>query len=508
MATFRLSIRLLYGAFHGRGDGGEPEWPPSPLRAFQALVNAAARRWQTSQLESYARPALEWLEGLGHPTIAAPPGRTATHPYRLYVPNNAGDLVVAAWARGNNDASMAEHRTEKDVRPTRFAGPDGRPLKTNQNFLPVHYDWPLTPDQYEEGLTHLETLKGAARSITHLGWGVDQAVGHAELLATDPLADLAVERWQPMEIGGTTSLRVPRVGTLADLRRKYDSFLGRLQHDYFNPVPPLTAFTVVEYRRSTDTSSRPFAAFAILKSDASGSASFCTSRQCCNIAAWVRNVVGKVCGDWPDVATFVHGHDPADSEKPLKGDGADNRFMYLPLPTINSKLNRVESIRRILVVAPPRFANRVERVRRLLPGQDLIDLDRGPVGILNILPSSDWVLRQYTGSARVWSTVTPVVLPGFDDGNADKAERLLRKAFEQAGMPCELVRNACLEWRRVGFRAGVDLATRYQRPDPCRLPRYHVRVRWPVPIRGPLAIGAARYRGLGIFAIECPQPSS
>src|SRR5579871_3912415 len=125
MATFRLSIRLLDAAFHGRGDGGEPEWPPSPLRAFQALVNAAARYWPAAQFGTYARPALEWLEGLTQadgrtpvsPTVVAPPGRAATRPYRLYVPNNAGDLMVAAWARGNGDASMAEHRTEKDARP-------------------------------------------------------------------------------------------------------------------------------------------------------------------------------------------------------------------------------------------------------------------------------------------------------------------------------------------------------------------------------------------------------
>src|SRR5262245_48698221 len=111
MATFRLSIRLLDAAFHGRGDGEEPEWPPSPLRAFQALVNAAARRWGIAQFECYACPALQWLEGLESPTIVAPPGRTATRPYRLYVPNNAGDLMVAGWARGASDASMAGHRT-------------------------------------------------------------------------------------------------------------------------------------------------------------------------------------------------------------------------------------------------------------------------------------------------------------------------------------------------------------------------------------------------------------
>ena len=30
------------------------------------------------------------------------------------------------------------------------------------------------------------------------------------------------------------------------------------------------------------------------------------------------------------------------------------------------------------------------------------------VGILNLLPTSDGVLRQYIDPARVWSTVTPV----------------------------------------------------------------------------------------------------
>ena len=87
---------------------------------------------------------------------------------------------------------------------------------------------------------------------------------------------------------------------------------------------------------------------------------------------------------------------------------------------------------------------------------------------------------------------------------ADERTRdLLRRAFEHAGWPEELVRGAELEWRGVGFRAGVEPAGRFQVPDPLgRFPRYHVRVRWPVPVRGPLAVGAGRYRGAGVFAAE------
>jgi CRISPR-associated protein Csb2 len=126
MPTFRLTVRLLGDSFHGRGDGGEPEWPPSPLRAFQALVATAAGRWREPQFTGCAVPALTWLEGLGPPAVSAPPGRAATRPYRLYVPNNAGDLMVPAWARGDSRADMFGHRTKKDVRPARFE--EGRPV--------------------------------------------------------------------------------------------------------------------------------------------------------------------------------------------------------------------------------------------------------------------------------------------------------------------------------------------------------------------------------------------
>lgn len=528
MATFRLSIRLLDGAYHGRGDGGEPEWPPSPLRAFQALVNAAAGRWGPAQFGDYACPALAWLEGLGPPAIVAPPGRAATRPYRLYVPNNAGDLMVAAWARGSRDASMAEHRTEKDVRPTRFAGPDGRPLGSNPDFLPVHFDWPLTPEQSAAGKSHRETLRAAARSITHLGWGVDQAVGDAELLADDPPADPDTERWQPEAAGGGTPLRVPRAGTLAELRRKYADFLGRLRHGSFDPVPPLpeSAFAVVGYRRATDPAGRPWVAFRIASVDPDDpNPAFDPPRRCRDVAAWVRSATDRVCAGWPfgPIAGFVHGHAPDGAQ--LTGEAADHRFMYLPLPTINPALNRVESIRRVLIAAPPGAEDRVEWVRRRLPGQVLTDLNGRDVGLLTEHTGSPWVLEQYLNLGRVWSTVTPLVLPGHDEADprivcrraelapdaaarrrvreqADRrTERLLLRAFEQAGWPAGLVDPGGLEWQAVGYRAGVEPVVRYELPDELgRFPRYHVRVRFPHAVRGPLAVGAGRYRGFGLFA--------
>ena len=73
-------------------------------------------------------------------------------------------------------------------------------------------------------------------------------------------------------------------------------------------------------------------------------------------------------------------------------------LMYLPLPTINSAMGRVESIRRVVIAASTQFADRIEWIRRRLPGQDLIEEnEKQTVGLLNILPTSDWVLRQQRG---------------------------------------------------------------------------------------------------------------
>ena len=43
-----ISIRFLDREFHGRNESGEAEWPPSPLRLFEALIAAAAAKNRSS----------------------------------------------------------------------------------------------------------------------------------------------------------------------------------------------------------------------------------------------------------------------------------------------------------------------------------------------------------------------------------------------------------------------------------------------------------------------------
>ena len=91
-----------------------------------------------------------------------------------------------------------------------------------------------------------------------------------------------------------------------------------------------------------------------------------------------------------------------------------------------------------------------------------------------------------------------------------RIERLLRKAFLDAGLPRSLVADAELQWRDTGFLPGVDLASRYSTPDQCRrFRRLHVRVSWrerkgdgelyPLELAGPFCVGSGRFTGLGLF---------
>jgi CRISPR-associated protein Csb2 len=150
--------------------------------------------------------------------------------------------MTAAWAHGNTETSMAKFRVQKDVRPIHLRGGEA-----------IHYLFPLTDGSCPD----LEVLTAAARSITHLVWGIDMAIGEATVISAEDAAQIPGERWHPVEGAAANELRVPVGGTLQALADKYEKFLNRITRDtnggeWFNPVPPITTFRVVGYRRATE----------------------------------------------------------------------------------------------------------------------------------------------------------------------------------------------------------------------------------------------------------------
>lgn len=530
MPTFlRISVRFLLDEFDGRGDGGKREWPPSPLRLFQTLVNSAARLEMAAFVSS-----LEHLEKLPPPLIVAskPTAIQSRRGATFYVPNNDGDL----WFKTDKSGGK---RAEKIFRPTRLP----------ENAA-AYYLWEITDSTPHEWVGHIQQL---AHAISTFGWGINMVVADAATVETNDLfnAPADSERWFPAEAGGT-ALRVPVSGTLAALEERHKAFLTRLPTapdgiQYFQPVPPLESFRIVTYRRESELAHPPYAVFALREPDDSKFAVFDPQWRRLHLAGMLRHAASQpdfaeaLGWDNKRVNSFVLGHDKSDPNNTKPTTNAP-RLVFIPLPSIEPRAkdrsNVVGGIRRVLVTVSGHCASdEFERILRALEGRELIDekLQR-PIAFLRRQSEKDRAIADYLSApSAVWTTVTPVVLPGYDDPRKlrhrlsdtntplsadekaqivqkldERIERLLRKTFLDAGMPPHLVADAYLQWRGSGFLSGVDLASRYSVPDQCRrFRRLHVRVTWrertpsgetiPQKIAGPLCVGGGRYFGLGLF---------
>ena len=539
----RISVRFLDSEFHGRGDNGECEWPPSPLRLFQALTNAAARLGGNG-INAHNADALRWLEEVKQPPEIIADKATPTNGYQLYVPDNVGDLVTKQWSAGkyfdskNHPIDISGYRTEKPVSPLRLAG-----------AAAVHYLWTFDDAEFAK---HRKSLIALARAITRLGWGVDLVVADAAVGERDEIfRSFSGEHWLPVETAGGASLRVPIFGTLTALDERQAAFLSRIKRlddgsEIFVPVPPLSTFRVVTYRRETELSQPPYAVFALRRPDDSGFAAFDPQWRRLHLVGMLRHAASQsvfastVGWEQSKVDGFVLGHDKSDASN-IKPTASTARLVFHPLPSIEwrgeDRGNTVGAIRRVLVTVSGHYdASEFLRIVRALEGQELIDeKSKHCVAFLRRQPDSDKAIASYFAESASWTTVTPVVVPGHDDPRklrrrlnneaaplsvAEKAqivrkldtrmERLVRKAFIDSGIPATLVADADLQWRGTGFLPGVDLAPHYSTPNQFRrFQRLHVRVVWRESfpdgtfhlkkINGPLCIGSGRFSGLGLF---------
>jgi len=298
----------------------------------------------------------------------------------------------------------------------------------------------------------------------------------------------------------------------------------------------VTQYDVVGYHQIADPAPLPFAVFAILQLDSGSFRPFDPIRHGLTVAGMLHYAtkIRAESAGWSreciDACILGHG----EARGSVHVSVGASRFAFLPLPSIEirggSQANVIGSIRRAMLTA---LSGDCEQemvwAQRVISGQPLIDeRTQRPVAILSTIPP-DAVVRRYTGPAVTWASVTPVVLPGYDDpahyrrrlkrGTTaeeqrtllskleDRTDALLRKAIVQAGLPQELADHAELEWRKTGFWVGTELADAYGVPDHLkRFPRVHVRIRWrdmrhqPLKVAGPLCLGGGRFCGLGLLA--------
>jgi CRISPR-associated protein Csb2 len=465
-----ISVTFLDPLFHGQGDE-VPEWPPSPMRLAQALV-AGARTGYPGRAWSDARAHALGLLSERPPLIVGPEARRATR-CTYFVPNNQSDVVL----------DRQERLTSKVAWPHRLLSGET-----------VHYVWAIEPGEEEAA----RCLCDMAKCILCLGWGIDQVAASGRVLSEVEVGALPGRRWQPWRLQrtGSQGWRVPSGDFVGDLDGCYRSFLKRVDGQSYCPDRKPTSFDVVHYVSSTALPPRAYAAFELPEGVAF------RAENVAAVAAMLRSLACRLAREDEGAHAFPGGAEVYVAGHVEQGtDETPPRFSYLPLPSIGHE-HADGMIRRLLIAEP--FGG--EGVHAMWAQQRLrngtLQDDRGNErGVLLDLwrHSSRRVVELYVRESQCWYSVTPVIIPGFDDGEQMKAERLFLKAVAQAGIPI-----AAVDWvalRKAPFWAGGAHPRQYFVPEYMRhFSRWHVAIRFREPIPGPLSIGVGRHVGLGLFA--------
>lgn len=475
--VLRISVQLLTARFHGHRGDGSPEWPPSPFRLFQALLagartGAAMREW-TPRREA----AFLWLEGQLPPDVVAPDVHTA-RTYRVYVPNNDLDRVAQDWVRGKFDPMAAAFlKTPKDI-ATQLIASDVPAM--------VHFVWDVGDGVARE---HAREMVQATQHLFALGAGVDMAAAHGAI--EDAGTPHVGRRWIP-RADGACDLAIPTTGSLRSLERRYEAFTSRVRGKTINLGLPHAMSRVVGYGASDDLAMRPYASFHLV--DNQGRARSFPPRALHRVSAMVRHAAIEAAradgrpAEW--VRDFVAGH----GEGPAKS----SRFSYLPAPSIGHRYAD-GGVRRFLLAGPLGSATvHTEWAASRLDGAPLIDEKTGEVHATLSQAREDGVFDLYCGRSTRWTSVTPVVLPGHDDHDVQKALGLFERALDHAGL-----RPAVADFtvRREPFWSGSRHCRNYDVPAHLRgFVRYHAAVTFRTAVRGPITIGAGRYLGYGLLA--------
>jgi CRISPR-associated protein Csb2 len=491
-----ITVRWITERFHSFVDGTEvSEWPPSPFRLFQALLAGAHRFGLNDSLNA----ALLWLE-----ERPIPPDIIA-----LLEPSRG---IVFDHYVPDNDNSMSHRRS--GIRKSQPFLLEGNPV--------VHYLWQIDPDEQPP----LEALDELTSTLGWFGWAIDQAYAIVQLTDSTAFDQKQLARFTPglKATSELHSLRVPKQGSIKDLNRVHScnsTIMSNQSQRQRKKWPKV--FDRVFYSNTNKPIARPYVVFRLLNDD--DSPFRYPQSRLIHIAGMVRHLAIELMKKCPPaelpegfsdpekwVRAYVAGHqDKEDKEKGMP----HQQFSYLPLPSIGHQ-HTDPSVRRVMITAPLGHDWLLQHMARLLACQRLrpsgiTNLDNPPTLIPVDVPRKDAVAYYYTRESTKWASVTPVILPGHDDHKPEKTCKLIEKALRQSGIeqPCTF------EWNTVSYFPKSLTAHKYIKDgDNKRQIGYirpshlldntavHLILRFNngVKMPGPLAIGAGRHCGLGLFA--------
>jgi CRISPR-associated protein Csb2 len=463
-----LEIEFLTGVCRAaRGPGLDgPDWPPQPDRVFSALVAA----WAEAGGGDAGRAALAWLEAQAPPTVHAS-GATARTAPDVYVPPNDARASTAA------PAYLRVMPDRRGRQPRRF--PVARPDDPCMALV-----WEVEP-----GAEDFEALAALARDVARLGHSAS-------------LVRCAFRR------GGVAGLPEARPAT----RRVYPGRLSELERAHAaDPARPRIApgASVAPLRPVAAVPSGDWLVLEALGAapDPLASAALCRLLRRALMAGYERigrsdQIPAAVSGHETDGRPTAEPHIAAVPMSFVGHPHSDGRLMGLALvPPAGAGLLDISWLREAFEAVAP-WDPALERRVLTLEGPPPLPLRLAPAGS-NGPRSLD--PAPYLAPARVWATVTPLVLDRhLKAGDEAEMRALVAQACLNAGLPrpdperIAVGKHAAVAGAPSARRRGPPW-TLWRRPEPlASRPLVHAVIGFDAPVAGPVLLGAGRFTGLGL----------
>ena len=451
--------------------------------------------------------ALDWLERLPPPAIAAPRGAPG-QAYTRFVPNNDLDAALSASETPNLEMALATIRVGEPICPVLFDAE-----------MPVLYLWTMNG-----GSAQAVTLCEAAGSLYQLGRGFDMAWAEASVVSAEDarrrLSGHGGIVYRPTARGEKgQDVLCPKPGTARSLAARHVAARNRLRAAGTNrkPVrvfvqPPKPTLANTTYNASPDR-----LLFELREGGIDSGFAARELKEAARLVQDVRdNVAARLCEAVPawtsDVERYLIGRGASDADKV-------SRVRIVPIPSLGRPHGDMR-IRWLAAYVPQSCPLRSEDLAWALA--QVCWMDGGAVAAeLRRADDGRDVMAGLENLGRGWRSVTPLALqtarshrtgstlPAAKDG-ADRASEearvagTVRLALHHAGI---VTPPATVRVQREPFDMRGDRAESFAANTRFSVgAMWHARIKFAEPVAGPLLLGDGRYLGLGLMRPDEPVP--
>ncbi len=495
-----VSVRFHEGRYHGTGD-----WPPAPARLFQALLAGSARG---AIVPAATRDALDWLEKMQPPIVAAPRG-VPGQSFVAWVPNNDLDAELSKRDAQNLDNAVAAIRVGKPIHPILFDAE-----------TPFLYCWSIDDDRQAAVLCEM------AGGLYQLGRGVDMAWAEA-IVATVAEAEDRFSGYDGIVyrptggVGAGCDMLCPQPGLRRNLATRFEGMRNRFRTGGTNrkpvqvfvqpvkPQPVSVAYNVRPHRL----------VFELRESDAQGAFAVRRLRAASELVREIRDRAEARLSDAEPalrerLERYLIGRGATDSDKAM-------RVLIVPIPSVGHP-HADMGVRRIAVYVPQSCPLKADDLAWAFAQVAWTDDDGVIVKELRRI-GDDRMVGRFERRGRRWRSVTPLALPMARRRRieptrmAEEAKGVRERAKEEAHAAAavrQVLRHAGVQspaadirvqrepFDRLGARAeSFAGGTRFAKET-----LWHAEVSFAEPVEGPLLLGDGRYLGLGLMLPDEKAP--